>query len=188
MSEDLIPVFIKGDNVSLLPLNMKNVNLYVKWENDPKVRLYGRNAAPLTIEDFKKYLESTGERTRSEFHLEIWHNQDKKPIGSTGIFRISWYDRRAYLGLSIGEPQYWGQNLCTEITKLMIEYAFNELNLHKIYAFIAAPNKGSWRCAEKNGFQREGVLKEDKFISCKYIDYYFYSLLKDYWSKLSTNK
>ncbi len=187
MSDELIPVFIKGEKVSLLPINMENVPLYVKWENDPKVRLYGRNAVPLTVEEFKKYFQPTGGRIAKEYHLEIWHNQDKKPIGSAGIFRISWFDGRAYLGLSIGESNYWGQDIGTEVTQLMVEYAFNELNLHKIYAIIAVLNEASWHCAEKNGFQREGLLKEDTFIDGKYVDYYLYSLLKDEWIKANTN-
>ena len=41
---------------------------------------------------------------------------------------IHWSNRRADLGLLIGEPEYWGQGLATEIGNLMINYGFNELN------------------------------------------------------------
>ena len=82
------------------------------------------------------------------------------------------------------QSEYWGQNICSEATNLIVEYAFNELNLYKLYAGIFSPNKGSCRCAEKSGFIREAIFKKDMFIEGEFVDTFVYSLLKENWLKL----
>ena len=173
--------FIEGENVNLLPLNLEHIKLYVKWENNPKVRKFSRNAFPVTIEEYKKRLkpEETNSRTRVLF--EIWHKKDKKPIGFAEIHDISWHDRRALIGLLIGETEYWGHNLATEAGKMLIEYGFKELNLNKLYTAIFSPNIASWRCAEKIGMTREAVLKDHVYIDGKYYDDFKYAIFRNQW-------
>ncbi len=49
--------FIVGENIDLVAMNLEHVNLYVKWNNDPRVRRYARNTTPFTVEESKKRLE-----------------------------------------------------------------------------------------------------------------------------------
>ncbi len=180
--------FIQGDIIDLVPLNSEHVNLYVKWENNPSVRIYSRNIIPHTIEDMKKFFKPSERGLKREISFEVWHKKDEKPIGFGEVADIDWYSQKAYLGLIIGEPEYWGQKIGEEATKLIVEYAFNELNLYKLQASINSANTGSWRCAEKNGFIREATLKKDSYVNGKYFDTYFYSLFKDDWVKLKNEK
>ena len=158
--------------------------MYVKWENDPKVRIYARNIIPKTAEDMKKLLEPPeGRMLKKEISFEVWHKSDKKAIGFGEVADIDWYDQKGWLGLIIGEPEYWGQKIGEEVTRLMVKYAFNELNLFKIYAGINSANIGSWRCAEKNGLTREAVFKKEAYVNGKYFDVFVYSLFKEDWVK-----
>ena len=184
LKESEISPFIEGELIDLLPLNPENITLYAKWVNTPKVRIYARSVIPKTPEDIKKWLEPVEGRVKKNIELEIWHKKDKKPIGNCGIFDINYFDMKAFMGLTIGEYEYWGQNICTEATKLIVEYAFNELNLNKLYASIFSPNKGSFTCVEKSGFIREGTFKKDVFIDGQFLDTFVYSLLKEDWIKL----
>ena len=184
MDADKISPFIEGEQIDLLPLNSESINIYVKWHNLPKVRIYARNIIPRTPEEIKKWLEPTEGRTKKNIDFEIWHKKDKKIIGECGVNDINWYDTKAFLGMIIGESDYWRQNICAEASKLIVEYAFNELNLNKLYANIFSPNKGSYKCVEKIGFTREAVFKKDAFIEGEFVDTYCYSLLKEDWLKL----
>ena len=184
MTDKHIFTFIQGDIIDFVPLNSEHINLYVKWENSPAVRLYSRNIIPNTKEDMKRFFKPSESRLKKEINFEIWHKKDKKPIGFGEIADIDWYGQKAYLGLIIGEPEYWGQKIGEEATKLMVEYAFNELNIYKLQAHITTANMGSWRCAEKNGLIREATLKKDSYVDGKYFDTYVYSLFKDDWLKL----
>ena len=114
----------------------------------------------------------------------MWHKKDKKPIGFGEVSNIDWINQQAFLGLIIGEPEYWGQKIGEETTRLMVEYVFNELNLYIIYAYINSANIGSWRCAEKSGFTREATFKKNTYVNGKYYDTFCYSLFKEDWLKL----
>jgi RimJ/RimL family protein N-acetyltransferase len=185
MNDSQVAVFIEGETIDIVPLNSENINLYVKWENDPTVRIYARNIIPNTIEDMKKRLEPPEHRMmKKEINFEVWHKKDKIPIGHGEIADIDWYGQIGWLGLIIGEPKYWGQKIGEEVTRLMVEYAFNELNLYKIYAGINSANIGSWRCAERNGLTREAILKKAQYVNGKYHDLLIYSLFKEDWLKL----
>ena len=188
MAESKVHTFIRGEIIDLLPLNPDHVALYSKWENNPKVRKYVRTEFPVTVEESKKYLESGETKTRSRIMFEIWYRKDQKPIGYCQIDDISWVDHRANLGLVIGERDYWGKGIGTETIKLLIEYGFNELNFHKIAAESFAPNIGSQRCFEKNGFKYEGKLKEDTYVDGEFIDLLKYCLLKDDWLERKKNE
>ncbi len=183
MTKETSNVFLQGDMIDLLPLNSEHASLYVKWENSPEVRVYARNSFPITMEEMKKDLEPQKGGLKKEIVFEVYHKEDKKSIGYCVINNINYLDCNAYLGLVIGEKEYWGQNIATETTKLMVQYAFGELNLNKLYARMYTINTGSWRAAEKNGFTKEGLFKKDAYVDGKFIDTYVYSLLREDWLK-----
>ncbi len=176
--------FIQGDIIDLVPLNSEHVNLYVKWENNPNVRIYARNIIPRTVEDMKKKFEPSKDKIKKEINFEIWHKKAKIPIGFGEVADINWYAQNGWIGLIIGEPEYWGQKIGEEATRLMVEYAFNELNLYEIFAGINSANIGSWRCAEKSGFTREATFKKNQYVNGKYFDTFIYTLFKEDWLKL----
>jgi RimJ/RimL family protein N-acetyltransferase len=181
MSEDIANVFIKGKKIDLLPLNPDHVNLYCKWENNPTVRRYARTEIPLTLEDSKKFLNSDENKVKSRVVFEILYKKDKIPIGYCELTEISWTNRNAYIGLLIGEIDYWGHGIGTESIKLILNYGFNELNLSKIKIEALEPNLSSIYCIEKNGFKLEGSLREEVYVDGLYYDLLVYGILKEEW-------
>ena len=180
--------FIKGKTIYLCPRTSKHVNLYIKWKNDPKVRIYSRNVIPRTIDEQKKRFETRGNKLPEHISFEIWHIKANRPIGVTGLNHIDWVNGWANANLLIGEPDYWGQNIATEATELLAEYAFNELNLNKLHGGAAVENIGSWTVAEKVGFVFEGIIKDEMYVNGKYVDGKSYHLLKDDWLQKKNNK
>ena len=174
--------FIEGERIDLVAQNSKWIPLYSKWNNDPRVRQYARFNMPSTPEEFKRWFEPpSGRGVRDEAFFTIYHKEDKRPIGSMGLFRINWVNRNAFIMGIIGEPEYWGKGIIGEAAKLIINYGFTELNLHKIYAGVFDPNKRSLRAAEKLGFKQEAVFKEDLYVDGNYVDTHQFALLKKDW-------
>jgi len=60
----------------------------------------------------------------------------------------------------------------------MVQVAFEELRLHRVVLRIAVGNRASERVAEKLGFTREGVLREELEVHGKWLDHTVYSLLE----------
>jgi RimJ/RimL family protein N-acetyltransferase len=175
--------FIKGERISLIPPNSEYINLYIKWTNDWRVRKYARDILPVRVEDIKKWFEASERRTSNYIGFTIWHKKDEKPIGMADVSLIDWVNGWANIGILIGEPTYWNKNIATEATELLIDYAFNELNLNKLQACAATENIGSWSVAEKLGFIFEGLGKQDMYVDGKYLDEKRYCLLKEDWLK-----
>lgn len=181
-SPEVFP-FIKGKIIDLCPGNSKNAKLYIKWKNNPSVRKYSRNVFPRTLEEQKKRFERKDERFREHISLDIWHKKEKKLIGNVGLGHIDWVNGWANASAQIGEPEYWNKNIATEATELLIEYAFNELNLNKLHGGICVKNIGSWTVAGKTGFKFEGIRKHGMYIDGEYLDSKTYCLLKEDWLK-----
>ena len=180
--EDEVFPFIEGERIDLVAGNSKWANLVCKWMNDPKVRHYSRNMWPLTLEDVKKWFEPPPDRQMREFIVfTVYHKEAKRPIGSIGFNQTNWVSRNANIFLTIGEPEFWGKGIAGEASKLMINYGFTELNFHKIFASVFTPNSRSLRAAEKLGFEKEGVLKEEMYVDGQYHDIHKFALFKRDW-------
>ena len=80
-------------------------------------------------------------------------------LGAFGFHHWDSYHRRAEAGYGIARA-YWGQRIATEALRAMVQFGFDQLNLHRIYARTIADNHESVRLLERFGFQREGTQRE----------------------------
>lgn len=174
--------FIDGDRIELHPLKVENAEIYVSWYNDLEIRRLARMIKPTTIERMRKSVENLS-TSDSRVKFEIWHKADQKPIGDVALSGIEYHDRNAEYGVIIGEKEYWGQGYATDAIKLILKYAFEEVNLHKVFAGISAWNIGSAKTAVKAGMHLEATRKEDWYIDGEYVDTNIYAIFKRDWKK-----
>jgi RimJ/RimL family protein N-acetyltransferase len=73
----------------------------------------------------------------------------------------------------------------TEVSKLLIEFGFETLNLHRIFATCDPRNVGSYKVLEKIGMTKEGRIREDLLLKDGWRDSLLYSILEQEW--ISTN-
>jgi RimJ/RimL family protein N-acetyltransferase len=187
MENKVKQTFIKGEKIELWAPIVENVELYAKWVNSPMGRIYSRVPTPQRISELKKSLEPKSEfLVQKEIYLEIYHKKDEKPIGIVALMDIDWLNRKAKISVVIGESEYWGKGIAGEALKLLFNYAFEDLNLHKLYAGIYTPNVRSIRVFEKLGLAPEATLKEEVYVDGKYYDSKIYCVYKKEW--LTRNK
>lgn len=84
------------------------------------------------------------------------------------------------MGYLLGRP-YWGKGYMAEAAKELIRYAFEVLDLHRIEADIDPRNRPSARVLERNGFLKEGLLRERWIVGEEVSDTAFYGLLRKDW-------
>ena len=70
----------------------------------------------------------------------------------------------------IGEKSAWGKGLGTEVTRYVLDYAFDALNLNRVHLTVLATNPRAIAVYEKLGFEREGVMRQAQFKRGAYID------------------
>ncbi|MDP4095354.1 GNAT family N-acetyltransferase [Paenibacillus sp. P96] len=94
-------------------------------------------------------------------------------IGTAMIFNFDKEANHAEIGYVL-HKEHWGKGYGTEAVGLMSEFAFESLQLHKLYASVVDANIGSARILEKSGYALEGRLKDHYFIEDNYYDALLY--------------
>ncbi|MBI9074761.1 MAG: GNAT family N-acetyltransferase [Desulfatibacillum sp.] len=176
------PKFIKGDRIYLREVRESDVNdNYYRWMNDPGITKYLEvRYVPHSVEQILSYVRSL-DGNRNEIFLAICDPENNLHIGNIKLGPINWIHGFGDISLIIGETGYWGKGIATEAISLISAYAFNILNLNKVRAGCYADNKGSEKAFIKAGFSREGVLKNQWRMDCKFQDEILLGLWVEDW-------
>jgi RimJ/RimL family protein N-acetyltransferase len=103
---------------------------------------------------------------------------DRQFVGCVWLHGIDPRHRYGELRVLIGNREYWGSGIGTEAIGMMVRFAFEKINLHKIYAYILAPNTRALRSFQKLGFVREGLLKQERYVDGQFVDVVRLGLVK----------
>jgi RimJ/RimL family protein N-acetyltransferase len=110
-------------------------------------------------------------------NLAITRDPDGALVGALGL-RLELEHDRAELGYWIGKP-YWGQGYATEAARALVEYGFERLGLHRIYAYHFSSNPASGKVLQKIGMRHEGHRRQHDKKWGRYEDEELYGMLKD---------
>jgi RimJ/RimL family protein N-acetyltransferase len=122
-----------------------------------------------------------GFESRELANFAITRRTNGELLGAVGLAIVSQFER-AELGYWMGVP-YWNKGYCTEAAAAVVEYAFTQLNMHRLYAIHFKRNPASGRVMQKLGMKREGVLRQHVKKWDSYEDIVFYGLLRKDWLK-----
>ncbi|HET8952101.1 MAG TPA: GNAT family protein, partial [Solirubrobacteraceae bacterium] len=161
VAEDAPDLIVIGERVALGPLRRDLAATYARWVNGPEVREGLLNLGidtPETVEAWvDEQVKKAAERPPAAAHFTIYDRSDDAPVGTVGLFDISYVHSSAELGIAIGERRHRG--LGTEATRLMLLWAFRTLGLHNVILGALAWNEGALRAYERAGFRRIGVRR-----------------------------
>lgn len=145
-----------------------------QWKNGNTTKHMETGRISVTLEDV---IEEINNKNNILFVIEVKAN----PIGYLGLYNINWIDRKAELRILIGNSNNMNQGYGTEaITELLI-YAFDTLNLNRVWLGVNENNKMALKCYEKCGFIQEGCLEEDIYLNDKYFNIIRMRILKKEW-------
>ncbi len=154
---------IKGKKIYLRKLNISDASeVYCRWLNDSEVNKY-LETRKATIEELKNYIKQKNKKINCRL-FGIFDINNDKHIGNIKLEPIDFFEKKAKLGIMIGEKSYRNKGIGTEATKLLNDFAFNQLKLNCIYLGVIPENKSAIRIYEKVGFE----IKE---INPKVIDH-----------------
>jgi RimJ/RimL family protein N-acetyltransferase len=178
---------ILGQRIRLRPIEKDDLPRYVKWFSDPDLRAHVAQHLPLGQAQEEQWYE----RNLGSGDTQAWAI-DAQPadmavgpwvhIGSCGLHKIDWRNRHAELGIVIGARDYWNRGYGTDAVQTLSGWAFNTLNLHRLFLHVFADNTRAIRCYEKVGYQHEGRLRQDNFSNGAYRDTLLMGLLRTDWA------
>ncbi|MDC0296343.1 GNAT family N-acetyltransferase [Akkermansiaceae bacterium] len=174
-------IFIKGDKVNLRTLRSEDLTgSYQFWLNDPDIVKYNSHGKfPFSKNMLQTYIDRAV-NDDSKIVLAIIDQKSSTHIGNISLQSINWIDRNCEIAFILGDKNYWSKGVMSEAGKLLINHAFNELNLHRVSCGTSSNNLGMQKLATKLGMVKEGVRTESIFNDGKYFDIYEYGIINRY--------
>lgn len=102
-----------------------------------------------------------------------------KLIGHVGLYKIDRIAKKTEYGILLADDDFRGKGYGTKATKLMVDYAFHILGMHKVTAEVLIENAPSVAMFKKCGFSEDGCLRDDVFKNGRYYDVLAMSILKE---------
>lgn len=168
---------IRGEKVLLRAVEEGDAERCHRWINDPEVTQFMSMRFPMSLLQERKWVERERDPNK-ELSLAI-ETLDGDHIGNCGLNGISSVDRRAGIGIVIGEKDYWGKGYGTDATLTHCGFGFTQMNLHRIFLHVYEFNTRAICCYEKCGFEHEGCLRQAIFKHGKYNDILVMGILED---------
>jgi RimJ/RimL family protein N-acetyltransferase len=163
--------FLIGRRVYLRGLERSDLaGDYFQWLNDQEVTRYLESGRfPNTPEAMEAYYAAkTASPTDAMF--AVADATTDRMIGTVKLGSINWLHRHAEYAIMIGDKDCWGKGYGTEAARLVLSYAFERLNLHKITLGVIAEHAAAIRSYEKVGFRREGLITSILYVEGAYHD------------------
>lgn len=164
--------------VNIRPLELKDTKNIIKWRNSPLVRPNFIYQELFTEETHIKWYEEYITKGKAIQFIIIC---DEVEIGSVYLRDIDYQHKRAEFGIFIGEEGQQGRGVGAKAARLILDYAFNVLELNKVFLRVLLQNEKAARSYKNVGFYEEGVLRKDVFLHGGYCDVVVMSVLKDDW-------
>lgn len=135
---------------------------FARWNRDTEyTRLL--DIDPLRMWSQKKWkdlIEKDVEKDPpDEYFFQVRTLSDECLIGFVGLFPI-WVHQNAWVGIGLGERDYWGKGYGTDALRLVLHFAFMELNLNRVSLDVFEYNLRAIHSYEKAGFCHEGRQRQ----------------------------
>ena len=165
-----------GEKVYLSPISVEHADLFANWMNDFNVTDYiARSNYVVTLESEIEWL--TKRAKESQYFMSIVTLDNDEVIGNIALNDVNFVHRYATLGIMIGEDKNRSKGYGAEAIGLLLEYAFNYLNLNSVSLSLFEFNERAKRCYEKVGFKEYGRKRKCRYINGKYYDSIYMDIL-----------
>jgi RimJ/RimL family protein N-acetyltransferase len=182
------PLF-QGELVRLVAANSEtDAEWFARWSRDSE---YGRlldseGTVPRSVSQAKKDIQKWMEHEKPdqiEFVIRIL--ADNRLIGGIGLDGIKWTHGDAFVGIGIGEREYWGNGYGTDAMRVILRFAFMELNLRRVSLDVFEYNPRAIRSYEKAGFTVEGRQRQVLHRDGRRWDVIYMGILREEWERLN---
>lgn len=173
-------MLFESERIRFRKVTSEDVNLYHSWRNDLEVM---RSTSPFldmfTVEETRDFVNHVILGSSSSKSYMILDKETQKPIGLTSLIQIDMKNRNAECIIDIGEKDFWGKGYGKEALKLLLNYAFGEMNLHRVSLRVFSFNERAINLYESIGFIQEGRSRQFLFREGSWHDLIHMGILKE---------
>lgn len=169
--------------VRLRSLEVDDYEAFYRWSQDPTVTRYSLSsyAYPQSKSDIKRSLSEINDSPKT-VSFGLCCTATDQLIGYAGINDISPLNRSGEYFILIGDKAYWGRGIATLVTRLVTQFGFRSLGLHRIELTAFMANSAAIRAYEKAGYQHEGVQRQAGYRDGQFMDKVMMSALVSEWT------
>jgi len=188
------PAFLSGEAVDLRTYEQEDVPFVAATVNDHRVwKSLGGQVTPTNLATERRFFE---EDSRSDATIKFVvttrdgaatgdraagrESDGETRVGMVELNDVEWDRARAEVAFWIA-PDHQDASYGRDALATLVDYAFDQLGLHKLTAESFATNDASMRLLESLGFEREGTLREEEYVDGEWIDVAWYGLLAADW-------
>lgn len=165
------------DTIRLRPLEFDDIDTLYTWATDLEIQVSAGWSQPLSLAAFRE--KHSRRITQPSDELILFAvAYEQQLVGHVQLALIDHVERRAAVGIVIGDKSVWGKGIGRASLTLLLDYAFTVQNLERIYAEAYGFNERSHRLLEGVGFQREGVLRQHEMHNGTRQDMHIFGILK----------
>lgn len=185
------PAFCRGDSVSLHTWEEEDVEFFQENRNREVIRRPLTDAIPRNREQVAENFEERlygDDDDGMDFLVCTGDDQamrtgDEDALTRVGEVAILFVNQPHGSGMLMywAAPEHQGNGYISEATSLLLDYAFGERRLNKVWAMVIEPNEPSQAVLEKLGFEQEGHYRKETFHDGNFVDSYRYAMLAEDW-------
>ena len=171
---------IETDRLIIREFNEGDLKSIHEYASKPEVTMYlpfGPNNEMDTQLFLKKVIDYQIQNPRCDYEFAVILKQNDSLIGGCGIHVTNIKNKEGSIGYCY-DKKFWRNGYASEAADAIINFGFQKLNLHRIFATCCPDNIGSAKVMEKIGMKKEGCLREHKLQRGKWRDSFIYSILE----------
>jgi ribosomal-protein-alanine N-acetyltransferase len=182
---DYLPL-LETERLLLRPVRQEDAENIYDYGKNPKSSEYTLWNQYKSINDAHSFIENyifpNYEKNIPEPIAICWKEKPDELIGMVGCFWASEKNKCMELAYVVN-PKHWGQGVCTEAAKALVDFCFKRFDVQRIQAQFKAPNIASGKVMEKIGMSFEGVNKSACFHKEQFWDMHMYATTREDWQK-----
>ena len=184
-------MYIQTERLVLRNFIDSDLEPFLAYRNDPAVAKYQGWGIPYPREKAEAFVSSMKERAALKqdgwIQFAIALKDTNELIGDLGCYIKKEDIRQARIGFTIA-AKHWRKGYISEVTPCLLDYLFEDMDIHRVVADCDADNVASYRTLEKLGFRREAHFIESYLVDGVYTSEYHYGLLQREWRENSKRR
>lgn len=174
---------LENSVVKLRALEPEDAELLYVWENDPEVWQAGETIVPFSRHTLHQYVANAStqdiyEAKQLRLMIDCVEKKELITVGTIDLFDFDPYNKRAGVGVLVYSQRNRQKGYASAALQLLIQYAFNTLQMHQLYCNVAMNNEKSLHLFQSHGFEIIGVKREWLYCNNEWFDECLLQLIK----------
>jgi RimJ/RimL family protein N-acetyltransferase len=169
---------LHGNYVGLRAIEDKDLQTLLEWRNDPQLRKHFREYRELNSTQQNDWFMSKVNNDPGTRMFSIVDLESTQLLGACGLCYIDWVNRSADFSIYLGkDASYIDEKYAPDAASVLINYAFSELALHRLWSEIYAFDQKKIAFFNSLDFKLDGTHRETHWSNGQWHDSLFFSKL-----------